>query len=398
MAAAVERAAVETAQSAGRAAPVAEAAAVAHELPTPPPREQPQSPNVQAAMQEQKQEQKQAQKQAQEKEQKREQEKEQDQAQAQEQEQAQEQTQEQEQDQAQEQEQAQEQTQEQEQDQAQAQEQEQEQEQAQEQAQEQPQPQAQARHAAGAGPAAGAGAVVGAQATGEVAGIAVAPPPAAAPARSWAPQLPWTALRQPQGYSLVVDTETTGFPRRLPGTPMNGFIREQVPYTDLEGWSTARIVSIAWRVLAPDGRMELQEHGYRIVRPVGFVIPADAVQIHGISTQRATQEGLPLDQVLDELMSAIQRWNCGVIVAHNLKYDLNVILSELYRRNRAQDVARLERMEGVCTANCSKFYLGRYHKQAELLKALTDEDMRVAHDAECDAEACAKCYVALLQA
>lgn len=70
---------------------------------------------------------------------------------------------------------------------------------------------------------------------------------------------------------------------------MNGFIREQVPYTDLEGWSTARIVSIAWRVLAPDGRMELQEHGYRIVRPVGFVIPADAVQIHGISTQRATQ-------------------------------------------------------------------------------------------------------------
>lgn len=52
---------------------------------------------------------------------------------------------------------------------------------------------------------------------------------------------------------------------------------------------------------------------------------------------------------------------------------------------------------GHCRA-FAQFYLGRYHKQAELLKALTDEDMRVAHDAECDAEACAKCYVALLQA
>lgn len=30
-----------------------------------------------------------------------------------------------------------------------------------------------------------------------------------------------------------------------------------------------------------------------------------------------------------------------------------------YRRNRAQDVARLERMEGVCTANCSKVRIGQ---------------------------------------
>ncbi|KAG2434961.1 hypothetical protein HYH02_012157 [Chlamydomonas schloesseri] len=220
--------------------------------------------------------------------------------------------------------------------------------------------------------------------------------PAAALAR--AVSLPWCRLQLPLGCSLVVDTETTGFPRRLPGTPVTGHLSGDVPYTDLEGWSTARVVSIAWRVLAPWSEgLVLREHGYHIVQPDGFVIPDDAARIHGITTQHAQQAGAPLDRVMDELMDAVQRWNCGIIVAHNLKYDRTVILSELHRRNRAQDVAHLERMAGVCTANCSKAYLQRFYRQAELLMQLMGETMPRAHDAVNDAEACSKCYVALLK-
>ncbi|MEY2773816.1 MAG: hypothetical protein RLZZ275_163, partial [Bacteroidota bacterium] len=91
---------------------------------------------------------------------------------------------------------------------------------------------------------------------------------------------------------LIFDTETTGLPRSW-----------NAPLTDSDNWP--RIVSIAWQLHTPDGR--LLSRGNRIVRPDGFTIPFNAIKVHGITNERAAAEGHPLAEVLADFLEDSQR-------------------------------------------------------------------------------------------
>src|SRR5437870_4054725 len=86
---------------------------------------------------------------------------------------------------------------------------------------------------------------------------------------------------------LIFDTETTGLPRNY-----------NAPVSDLDNWP--RVVQIAWQLHAADGK--LIGHGSHIVKPVGFNIPFNAAQIHGITTERALAEGRDLAETLSEFV------------------------------------------------------------------------------------------------
>ena len=85
---------------------------------------------------------------------------------------------------------------------------------------------------------------------------------------------------------LIYDTETTGFPSRY-----------GAPHTDLEAWSTARLVQIAWQLHGLDGSLISAQN--ILVKPDGFEIPYSSEQIHGISTERALADGVPLSEALE---------------------------------------------------------------------------------------------------
>ncbi|NBU26095.1 MAG: 3'-5' exonuclease, partial [Gammaproteobacteria bacterium] len=95
---------------------------------------------------------------------------------------------------------------------------------------------------------------------------------------------------------------------------------------DLQNWP--RVVQIAW-TLCDDAGNEVAwaEH---IIRPDGFVIPPEAARVHGISTERAHAEGLPLEAVLDLVSEALA--NAGVLIAHNIAFDEKVLGAEFLRR------------------------------------------------------------------
>ena len=59
----------------------------------------------------------------------------------------------------------------------------------------------------------------------------------------------------------------------------------------------------------------------------GVEIPAEAADVHGISTERARAEGRPHDEVLAETVAAIrQGWSDGLtLVVFNAPYDLTVL-------------------------------------------------------------------------
>ena len=108
---------------------------------------------------------------------------------------------------------------------------------------------------------------------------------------------------------LIFDTETTGLPKlRQPA--------ERGP----NNWP--HIVSISWIVLDTNSNTELTRHSY-IIKPDGWTIPEESVNIHGITTEQATLVGKPLFDVMGEFITE----SCDAWVAHNLEFDMSVIVN-----------------------------------------------------------------------
>jgi len=103
---------------------------------------------------------------------------------------------------------------------------------------------------------------------------------------------------------LFFDTETTGLPRN-----------RNAPVSDLNNWP--RLVQIAW-LLYDVSEKQVSSSDY-IIKPQGFTIPSDSTKVHGISTERANKEGVPLKDVLSEFSRAISQ--SRFLIAHNMSFD-----------------------------------------------------------------------------
>lgn len=178
---------------------------------------------------------------------------------------------------------------------------------------------------------------------------------------------------------LFFDTETTGLPKKW-----------NAPVSDTDNWP--RLVQIAWLQYDSTG-MRLSEQDY-IIKPDGFTIPEDASRVHGITTERANNEGINLKRVLEEFTSLIDE--SQVLVAHNMNFDEKIIGAEFVREGIKNSLFETERL---CTMKAATDYCrlpGKYGykwpKLSELHVKLFDADFEEAHNASVDITACAKCF------
>ncbi len=106
---------------------------------------------------------------------------------------------------------------------------------------------------------------------------------------------------------LIFDTETTGLPKL-----------RQPSFRGPNNWP--HIVSISWVILDADTNkvIDLKSH---IVKPRNWIIPQDSVKIHGITQEKAVQEGVDLQIAISEFLA--QPYD--ILVAHNLEFDYNVL-------------------------------------------------------------------------
>ena len=113
---------------------------------------------------------------------------------------------------------------------------------------------------------------------------------------------------------LIFDTETTGLPRNY-----------NAPLTDFDNWP--RMVQIAWQLHDANGN--LLQNDSIIVKPEGYTIPFATIQIHGITNERANEEGQELKNTLQKFIDIVGQTNylCG----HNIEFDINIIGAELLR-------------------------------------------------------------------
>ncbi len=186
---------------------------------------------------------------------------------------------------------------------------------------------------------------------------------------------------------LIFDTETTGLPKRW-----------DAPISDTNNWP--RCIQIAWQL--HDAMGNCIEHQDYLVKPDGFNVPFDAEKIHGISTELAQDQGLPLIEVLQKFKETLNRTK--FIVGQNVKFDLNIMGAEFFREgldNVLQELPVLDTCTEHTAALC-QIPGGRYGKfklptLSELHEFLFNERFVEAHNATADVEATTRCFFELIR-
>lgn len=179
---------------------------------------------------------------------------------------------------------------------------------------------------------------------------------------------------------LILDTETTGFPRK----------------GELVQEGQARICQMAMILCDSTGKI-MAEH-VSLIQPDGWTISESAFGTHGIDEQTCEKYGLKISGV----MNLFKRFHdmADVVVCHNAKFDRQMIEIELMYNN-----VHLDQNEWYCTMLNSvdacrlpgKFGKFKWPKLGEALHVLCHREMPegLAHDAMVDAKACKDVFFAL---
>lgn len=112
---------------------------------------------------------------------------------------------------------------------------------------------------------------------------------------------------------MAFDTETTGIPQwKLPS----------------DDPAQPHLVSLAFILHNTDDGSTLQEQHW-IVRPDGWTIPDEVAAIHGITTEYAEEQGVPLEDAMNELMTNLERADARV--AYGAAFDTRILRIALLR-------------------------------------------------------------------
>ena len=157
---------------------------------------------------------------------------------------------------------------------------------------------------------------------------------------------------------LIIDLETTGLPAKKPGfhTGIDGYY----DYKDDSKYNNCRIVQIAWTLICDFNFDKLENIDIEcyIRKPNNFNIPKDAEKIHKISQNIAMKEGIKLGEIINNKGLKKALFKCDYVIAHNVLFDVFILLNELHRIkfNKCVTVLNnlLETNKLICTGEYSK--------------------------------------------
>jgi DNA polymerase III subunit epsilon len=178
---------------------------------------------------------------------------------------------------------------------------------------------------------------------------------------------------------LFFDTETTGLPKNW-----------KAHVSDLNNWP--RLVQLAYLLYDKDASLISSKNF--IVRPEGFTIPVDTSRIHGITTERAKNEGVALKDVLSIFHRIANQ--ADYLVAHNMSFDEKIVGAEFLRNAMTnilpskKKICTMELTTGFCAIPGNYGY--KWPKLSELHYKLFKTNFEEAHNAAVDITVTAKCF------
>jgi len=185
---------------------------------------------------------------------------------------------------------------------------------------------------------------------------------------------------------LIFDTETTGLPKSY-----------DAPLSDFDNWP--RLVQLAWQIHDING--ELIDVKNFIIKPEGYIIPRGSEKIHGISTDRANNEGHPLEFALNQFNNALKK--ATTVAGHNLEFDNNIIGAEFLRKGIETPLFEMNMVDTIpvstdfCKLPGGKGGNYKWPTLEELHEKLFNERFNAAHNASADVQATARCFLELIR-
>lgn len=184
---------------------------------------------------------------------------------------------------------------------------------------------------------------------------------------------------------LAFDTETIGLPPRP-----SQYKRFPHPVDEYMAYSASRMIELAYVVYDTSTNQTVKANSV-LCKPVGFKI--QNANIHGISHEFADTHGESHKEVLKEFMKYVAY--VDVLVAHNIEFDKNIIISELTRYGLDSNV--FESKQHICTMKLGMqvLELTRFIRLTDLYTRLFNEVWKQDHRALDDTFKCLECFVKL---
>lgn len=175
---------------------------------------------------------------------------------------------------------------------------------------------------------------------------------------------------------LVIDCETTGLPKG--GNPRN-----------TEDYENSRLLELGYVLYNPNTFEQLATYS-KLVRPDDFVVRC--TDIHGITQDMAYEEGVSIADVLDHLDRIMPTF--GVVISHNIAFDIKILLSEMFRYGRFEMYNRFLSNRFMCTMAIGTQMMGQKRRVSlsRLMEHLNVTALQ-KHRALPDAQMCLDCLI-----
>lgn len=189
--------------------------------------------------------------------------------------------------------------------------------------------------------------------------------------------------------NIIFDLETTGFPQRMAGYD-NYYHPSKTKY-----YNSSRIVSISM-IIEHNSDKDNTIIDF-IIKPDGYSI--DNSQFHGITNEIANEKGISMNDMLDNIAEYFE--SNPLLIAHNIIFDYNILLSECHRLNKTELINNITKCKAYCTMKKSKnlLKLNKYPKLSELYTLICNKELDSSklHTSEYDTQLCYDIYCSLME-
>ena len=179
--------------------------------------------------------------------------------------------------------------------------------------------------------------------------------------------------------TLVFDVETSGLPFNF-----------NSKFFVLDDYENARLIELGYMVLDEAGTV-LKSKEFLINDTVNEL---SNTHIHGITLDDLKDRGVPTETAFEEFYQDLQ--HVQVLVAHNIRFDTNIMLSECQRNlTQFRTLKNTIRSKPLfCTMLHGKevMKVRKWPKLLELYEHLTSKQIVQTHRALDDVKLCAECY------
>lgn len=187
---------------------------------------------------------------------------------------------------------------------------------------------------------------------------------------------------------LAYDTETTGIP----------LWKEPSEHPD-----QPHIVQLAARRIDLVTRETIASMDV-IIKPDGWTIPDDVIAIHGITNERAMDEGIPEKEAIEQLLAL---WDAVPLIGHNESFDRRMVRIGIKRHIdpllpvEGQELMADKWKAAIATCTCwksrpyTKLDKNKLPKLTEAYQHFMGKPMEGAHSAMGDVDGCLAVYFAI---